>query len=196
MLISHLDSRPLTSAVTVKASIIDSTGTFPLSTLAEILKVRVGKARLAGKPPILNDTAEERQAETTSVEADVTRCLEMVGISRVFDVEGLWEVLSELSRSSATSQDDLTGGKAGEETQNIYEAEIADSEDEGSEDLLQQDEQDIVTGTDEGVEIIIVDNMTQIINELFSRKEKSDGTSIQPFSLFLSSNLAHHLDIH
>lgn len=73
------------------------------------------------------------------VDDDVHRCLEMVAISRVFDVEGLWEVLGEVGR-------DCVG-------------------DEGtSEDKYE-----------EGMEVIIIDNMTQLINELFARKEKGEG---------------------
>lgn len=35
---------------------------------------------------------------------------------------------------------------------------------------------DDTTKDDEGIEIIVIDSMTHLINELFTRKEKSDGT--------------------
>lgn len=94
----------------------------------------------------------------------------MVGISRIFDVEGLWEVLSEISTSSTPSEarDVLI--------RDDHETEIADSEDEGEEESIRRENAQ-TSIHDEGVEIIIVDNMTHIINELFSRKEKSDGAS-------------------
>lgn len=148
-----------------------------MSLLAAILKERVKNARISGKPPALNATPEEIKTETAVVKADVTRSLEMVGISRVFDVEGLWEVLSEISRSSSESTyDGEVVRKDEEETQSQHEVEIADSEDE---EVATPPAAKKGKGTaDEGIEIIIIDNMTQIINELFSRKEKSDGTPL------------------
>ena len=178
VLISHL-SHSSNSQPTTRASVIDSTGTFPLPTLAEILKVRVGqvRARAAAKPPPMDETADQCQEEEQKINVDVGRCLEMVGISRVFDVEGLWEVLREIGRSSVSSLDrDGAGSKdVDDETQSDHEVEIADSEEE--EDELEGKSKERLKGedTDEGIEIIIIDNMTQIINELFSRKEKSDG---------------------
>jgi hypothetical protein len=78
----------------------------------------------------------------SSVDEEVQRCLEMVAISRVFDVEGLWEVLGEVGGDS-----------------------------EGAEGLAPDDH------NEEGMEIIIIDNMTHLINELFARKERSEGIS-------------------
>jgi hypothetical protein len=75
----------------------------------------------------------------------------MVAISRVFDVEGLWEVLGEVGRDFA--------------------ADKGTSEDKD----------------EEGMEIIIIDNMTQLINELFARKEKGEGTLLFPFGSLYSS---------
>lgn len=190
VLISHLSS-PHSLTPTTKASIIDSTGSFPLATLASILTERIKKARSVGKAPELNPSTEAVTAEAEAVDADVTRCLEMVGISRVFDVEGLWEVLSELSRSSnSATSDDLEAQEKEREKQRQSEPEIADSEDEGED----ADEEAISPlphikkeDADDGIEIILIDTMTQIINELFSRKEKSDGTHHSIF-LFLSTS--------
>jgi len=73
------------------------------------------------------------------VDEEVRRCLEMVAISRVFDVEGLWEVLGEVGRGS--------DGSTVDDDESLRE---------------------------EGVEMIIIDNMTHLINELFARKERSE----------------------
>ena len=84
----------------------------------------------------------EGAARESSVDEEVQRCLEWVAISRVFDVEGLWEVLGDVGRDSEGAE----GAAAGVH----YE---------------------------EGMEIIIIDNMTHLISELFARKEKSEGIS-------------------
>ncbi|KAI1417300.1 hypothetical protein F5Y13DRAFT_152433 [Hypoxylon sp. FL1857] len=56
-----------------------------LPTLRDVIRAQV-QAKLG-------PAANYRQAE---VHAEVRRCLEQISVSRVFDVEGLWEVLSEL----------------------------------------------------------------------------------------------------
>jgi hypothetical protein len=128
------------------------------------------------------------------VEGEVQKYLEMVAISRVFDVEGLWEVLGEVrrdSRSNLNHEDD--GGleiiDAREEisisaSRPVYDGskssvatEIVDSEDDG---LTPDGDDERLTEPlegqgDEGVEIIVVDSMIDIINELFARKEKAEG---------------------
>ncbi|KAI0138140.1 hypothetical protein F4776DRAFT_80541 [Hypoxylon sp. NC0597] len=56
-----------------------------LPTLRDVIRAQV-QAKLG---PAANHRWEE-------VNAEVRRCLELISVSRVFDVEGLWEVLSEL----------------------------------------------------------------------------------------------------
>ena len=91
-------------------------------------------------------TAED-SANGKGVDEEVQRCLEMIAMSRVFDVEGLWEVLGEVARDSHWNE------------------ELPSKE---------QHEED-------GIEIIIIDNMTNLINELFARKERTEGTLPLPF---------------
>lgn len=86
------------------------------------------------------------------IDNDVQRCLEIVDISRVFDVEGLWEVLGEVGRDSETG-----------------------------------DKDDEEKGYEEGVEMIVIDNMTHLVNELFARKERSEGASACVTSFYTSS---------
>ncbi|KAI1434819.1 hypothetical protein GGR50DRAFT_687418 [Xylaria sp. CBS 124048] len=64
--------------------------------------------------PILRDVIYS-QAQTKfgrgkpEVEAELRRCLEAISISRIFDIEGLWEVLRELEgQNEATSRQDET----------------------------------------------------------------------------------------
>lgn len=102
----------------------------------------------------------------------------MVGVSRVFDIEGLWEVIGEVRGISRIEVEQSGEDDAVPVEQNMQkEVEIADSDDEGSPLTPSAREVAPNEAEDEGIEIIIVDNMTQIINELFSRKEKSEGTS-------------------
>ncbi|OTB01814.1 hypothetical protein M426DRAFT_210372 [Hypoxylon sp. CI-4A] len=67
------------------AIITTQTATSILLTLREVIRAQVQVK--------LGPTASRRQDEAN---AEVRRCLEQISISRVFDVEGLWEVLSEL----------------------------------------------------------------------------------------------------
>ena len=143
-----------------------------------------------------------RNGEEEDVEKEVQRCLEMVGLSRVFDIEGLWEVLREVghntvvceapnpSFSGEAEQQDATASQGGE-TQSLQKsAEIIDSDQEEELSPVKTPlpnptlapplkphtpSAQVEQGQDEGTEIVIIDNMTHIINELFSRKEKNDG---------------------
>jgi hypothetical protein len=106
-----------------------------------------------------------QKVDNEEVDRGVERCLEMVAISRVFDLEGLWEVLGEVGRDSRAGDEAATSGP------DIGESEVhAIPEAEHEEDCPH----------DEGTELVIIDNMGHIINELFSRKEKGEGTSL-PF---------------
>ena len=73
----------------------------------------------------------------------------MVAISRVFDVEGLWEVLGEVGRDSDRV-------------------------------VLGDEERAVEDNDEEGMEIIVIDNMTHLISELFARKERGEGISSTP----------------
>lgn len=142
----------------IKATIIDTAGSFPISFLAKILKSRI----LDSKPKTARQTVDtgnsavnEDGVDGKAVDENVQRCLEMVAISRVFDVEGLWEVLGDVGQDS--------------------ESDAAN------------DEEMREMGDENGVEMIIIDNMTQLINELFTRKERGEGTPpyAHPFSAFI-----------
>ncbi|RDW80183.1 hypothetical protein BP6252_04821 [Coleophoma cylindrospora] len=136
------------------ATIIDTTGSFPIQLLVQILSSCLGKDR----------------------EEDVSKLLELVTISRVFDLEGLWEVLSELSQKPSSVP---PGSENQPETKvETGSLEIGDSEDEEDDDVGENFLKVKEEVVDEGVEVIIIDNMTHIINELFSRKEKSSAHNL------------------
>jgi hypothetical protein len=129
-----------------------------------------------------------------NVDEDVQRCLEMVAISRVFDIEGLWGALGEIRRHRSSDfeaehlESEIVESGGMEATEKVLNpersAEIVDSEEEPTpedETLPSPGPRPTSKDKDEdGTEIIIVDNMTHIINELFSRKEKSDCKSSDP----------------
>lgn len=199
MLLSHSSSP--TPRIT-KASIIDTTGSFPLPLLASILKARV-KLERESKLRKRADTGNYESPKTPHTEEDskqIQKCLEMVAISRVFDLEGLWEVLGEVSHHSMieiskdTTKTGAVGDGAGlhEFSQHMqqvdsqrgdltscegdFDASVigpqAETNPAPRDDSLSNQED-----VDSGTEIIIIDNMTHIINELFVRKEKNEGTS-------------------
>lgn len=154
----------------------------------------------------------------SGVDEQVQKCLERVAISRVFDIEGLWEVIGEVGHPVSLASEPVFPGHDAEdgngirngnghkkevtvskdEIEVVVEKDIADDEPEiqDSEDDLtppvppaagrMDHEEDSSIGVDEGTEIIIVDNMTHVINELFARKEKSDGMFILLSFLFSS----------
>jgi hypothetical protein len=205
-----------------KAMIIDTTGSFPLSLLARVLKSRITMVQVLSARTA-NQTANYQLTDQSTdfyiagqIDADVQRCLEMVAISRVFDVEGLWEVLGEVGRDTGKSHegDVAVGSKRlseGEEKhQDLYKTqEIIDSEEETSPSDEDASPASITrieaeTSRDHGTEIIIVDNLTHIINELFARKEKGDGKSLSHLHAtmltlakhILFSRSSHRLSIH
>ncbi|KAH6710930.1 hypothetical protein BKA61DRAFT_106528 [Leptodontidium sp. MPI-SDFR-AT-0119] len=191
-----------------KATVIDTTGSFPLALLASVLKSRLLEAQSlsvqnsiktgnhAVQNPISRDDASGTESEKDEVDDQVQRCLEMVAISRVFDIEGLWEVIGEVDHVLSASPDH------GLVDEMVVEQDIGDDEPEpeildSEEDLTPPSSipppiskvQEEEASEDEGTEMIIVDNMTHIVNELFARKEKSYAHNI----LTLLSQTIHTL---
>ncbi|XXH02787.1 hypothetical protein Hte_009173 [Hypoxylon texense] len=66
-----------------------------LPTLRDVIKAQVTAK--------LGPAANQQQA---AVNAEVRRCLEQISVSRVFDIEGLWEVMSELETPSVPAATD------------------------------------------------------------------------------------------
>jgi len=197
ILISHLNPTSKSSKKPKTcATIIDTTGSFPLSVLAQILRSRILESRLAssrrdnqsGNYEVTNPASEE-----PDVSGEVQICLEMVALSRVFDIEGLWEVIGEVGRDSKSNSSTVVEvprkvsaaheDRAPEDPSPENVIEIIDSEEEVSssdEASIQatsgQHKQDI-QDVDDGIEVVIIDDITRIINLLFAQREKSEGTS-------------------
>lgn len=221
-----------------KASIIDTTGSFSLSFLARIIRQRT--ASHLGQ----NNQAGEWLEKRPELDQKVEEILGRVAISRVFDIEGVWEVLSEISAdcqppissrhasnpaTKEVAQSELvsspkigvsgcttTTGPVPDEVESEKEPEIVDSETE--EDYFEFDDRpeevdDLAPDTTNVLhstsislahevgpnlkekppesmgrtEIVIIDNMTTPINELFSRRERNFGKFSFPESLFPTS---------
>ncbi|PVH85020.1 hypothetical protein DL98DRAFT_511953 [Cadophora sp. DSE1049] len=195
-----------------KATIIDTTGSFPLALLASVLKSRLLEARSLSAQNAVESGNHAVQEPATSkddsgIDEQVQQCLEMVAISRVFDIEGLWEVIGEVdyvgSSSTPGQNEQNENGKA---TLNVTDGfEVAEENIGNDRPEILDSEEDTTPPSDvpsaipkgrgeedredEGIEIIIVDNMTHIINELFARKEKSDAHTL----LTLLSSTLHTL---
>ncbi|TAQ84654.1 hypothetical protein B7494_g7033 [Chlorociboria aeruginascens] len=189
-----------------RAIVIDTSGSFPISLLASILKARLIQQIRDDDLGASHSNGKKWSEE--EVEKEVSRLLEMVAISRVFDIEGLWEVLGEVGAQKSNSEEMDTTGKdyKGQESNQAKEAaelEIGDSEEEEDIDVSnpKTDEgphESITTahpedGEDDiGTEIIIIDNLTTLISSLFSQKEKSAGKMIS----LLSSIPPHSINIY
>ena len=102
----------------------------------------------------------------------------MVAISRVFDIEGLWEVLSEVGRDNTVRNDSDALSSSlnpmSKEQSAQKPTEILDSEGELTPEEAFPDSPNNETSS-LGTEIVIIDNLTHIITELLARKEKSEG---------------------
>lgn len=173
-----------------KVAIIDTTGSFPLPLLVNVLKLRILEYLS------VNRAGLDRRGENAAEEA-VQLCLEMVTISRVFDVAGLQEVLSEIERGDQPSHNyDIATPE-----QLMRSAEIFDSQEESLSPAATSPRRSPSVG-DGGIEVIIVDNMTQIINELFSRRDKPNGWSPSKSQIWqiliniMSSTGPPHMSLH
>jgi hypothetical protein len=234
----HLLTNVLLYNPVAKASVIDTTGSFSVSLLAKIIRHRTA--------PQLGQASHgvEKVGIAQALDERVQEILGRVAISRVFDIEGIWEVLSEISAGCqspiperdlsnlaekvAEDADRMPGEKlvvpeaAGTKSSGLEvevggekELEIGDSdaedEDIDLEDELQEagvshrgrtnvvpdnadaprslhEEEDPTLRSKppeniERTEIIIIDNMTTPTAELFSRRERSSGTSHPSISI-------------
>jgi hypothetical protein len=179
ILLSNL-TRSSTPSTKPKATIIDTTGSFPIALLAKVLNSRIISSRASSTTAAVHTgnyavSGEIPDVSKEEVEIDVQRCLEVVAISRVFDFEGLWEVLGEVNRDS-TLHDDYaipsSPDPEAHEPEPHHPPEIFDSEEELTPERASSRDK---KSPDPGMEIIIVDNLTHIITSLLAQKEKSEA---------------------
>ncbi|KAK4250972.1 hypothetical protein C7999DRAFT_38104 [Corynascus novoguineensis] len=126
-----------------------------------------------------------------NLKAEVQACLERISIARVFDIEGLWEVLRELEDAVPTED-----GKPPQPVQPEKKTEIMDSEDEGglsSSDsppsgLSPQLEPKPSGGEKPSAlpEMILVTHTSTLLSTLFTGRDRDTAHSTM---LFLASHL-------
>ncbi|KAI0995933.1 hypothetical protein K3495_g12248 [Podosphaera aphanis] len=169
-------STPLTRVI-----VVDTTGHFPLPLLDSILRSRIISS--ATKGTCSKYQATQSSPITLNVDEQVHRCLQMVGICRVFDIGGLWEVIREMRRTEyglihklGHTQLELNGENIGSEEKKL---EIMDSELElsspcGSSPVSFRSATKVVASpfqlkaNEKGIEMILIDNMTTLASDLLS----------------------------
>ncbi|KAF7898719.1 hypothetical protein EAF00_005165 [Botryotinia globosa] len=201
-----------------KVVVIDTTGSFNLPLLVKILRSRLLKGRyeMRSRNDItmnLKDGQNTDGSAEIDIQKEVNALLELVAISRVFDIEGLWEVLSELGRpndlfrnngddqempTTIPSWTSKPVAKKTEPLQKIPE-EICDSEDEDIEltpppppppPLAKLPAPTpIPSSTETSPEILIIDSMHHLITHLFTHSEKVSAHNL----LSLLSRTLHTL---
>ncbi|KAM3075915.1 hypothetical protein ACMFMG_006571 [Clarireedia jacksonii] len=209
--LTHLNTLSISEgAVKPKVIVVDTTGSFPLSLLAKVLKSRL--TNLKGEMQARNNTTEKHVGSThfgvdEEENEQLSLMLGLVAISRVFDIEGLWEVLSEIGRTAnQVNNDEINERHMGSspwseqpetdnrEVQPHVRDEIGDSEDDDS--PLQSPSPppepastSHTTSIDTAPELLIIDNMHHLISHLFTHSEKNSAHNL----LSLLSKTIHTL---
>ncbi|KAF7952560.1 uncharacterized protein EAE97_002057 [Botrytis byssoidea] len=206
----------LTNKSKPKVVVIDTTGSFNLPLLVKILRTRLLKRRyeMRSRNDItmnLNNGQNTDESTGIDIQKEVNALLELVAISRVFDIEGLWEVLSELGRPDdlfRKNEDDQempatipsrTSKPVEGKTEPLHKIpdEICDSEDEDIEltppppppPVKPQVLTPIPSSTETSPEILIIDSMHHLITHLFTHSEKVSAHNL----LSLLSHTLHTL---
>ncbi|TQS36839.1 hypothetical protein Golomagni_02701 [Golovinomyces magnicellulatus] len=184
ILIAHVKASPSQTPLT-KAIIVDSTGLFPLNLFVSILKSRL----IAENASSTSDIHGSNQDKYITTCNQMRRCLEMVNISRIFDIDGLWEILGETEQSKdirtrnkdfslalSPNNNEIRGER--EERQAFCDEEAFNTV---SGTASAQNAQPILSPNtkpkivDDGIEILIVDNMTTLISEFLTSREKTNA---------------------
>ncbi|TGO34482.1 hypothetical protein BHYA_0195g00130 [Botrytis hyacinthi] len=197
-----------------KVVVIDTTGSFNLPLLVKILRSRLLKRRYETRSRndiTMNHNDGQNTDESTEIDIqkEVNALLELVAISRVFDIEGLWEVLSELGRPNDRPRNN--GGdqemsttipsrsskpvEAEAEPSHKIPDEICDSEEEDIELTPPPPPPPVKPPaptpslTETSPEILIIDSMHHLISHLFTHSEKISAHNL----LSLLSQTLHTL---
>ncbi|CAG8983437.1 hypothetical protein HYALB_00000606 [Hymenoscyphus albidus] len=183
LLIPHLPSPKQHPPI---AQIIDTTGSFPLPLLAQVLHARIS-SHLSLQSPSETSPATEQEIHT-----HVQRALERISVSRVFDIAGLWEVLREINdppptpltptppapgQSSPDWGSSLTSPSAP-----LGDAEEVEEKEKKKEDVPSQSfstgNESEKPGEEEGIQILIIHTLTPLIIDLLARREKSEAHTL------------------
>lgn len=165
-----------------KVVVIDTSGSFSLPLLVRILRSRILKIRSEMRDRQNTDEKSENDhiSDEVGIEKQVNTLLELVAISRVFDVEGLWEVLSEIGRTQVPSWKDEPNEKQAEPLHRLPD-EIGDSEEEDIDILIPPPVKAMPPTTSEvetSPEILIIDSMHYLISQLFTHSETTSAHNL------------------
>lgn len=161
-----------------RAIIIDSTGSFPLTLFASILKSRI---ICHNHPSSTLDGKTDQKVENTSVNSQMQRCLQMVDLSRIFDIEGLCEVLGEIENGNCIPIIDQKSSATAQicdypEKREISENYITGSEVSSAKNPNSTSPSEVTSNSNrEGKEVILIDNMTTLISGFLTSGEKANG---------------------
>ncbi|PQE21274.1 fasciclin domain family protein [Rutstroemia sp. NJR-2017a WRK4] len=198
-----------------KVIVVDTTGSFPLTLLAKVLRFRLSKLKseMQAKNNLTGRHDDSTHLGTGDEEnQQLSFMLDLVAISRVFDIEGLWEVLSEIARTTnQVNNDEANEGSMNsppwheepeaynKEVQPRIRNEIGDSEEEEEEEDLQSPSppppppkvvsKPQSTSIDSGTELLVIDNIHHLISHLFTHSEKATAHNL----LSLLSRIIHTL---
>ncbi|CAG8958036.1 hypothetical protein HYFRA_00000380, partial [Hymenoscyphus fraxineus] len=164
------------------AQIIDTTGSFPLPLLAQVLHARIS-SHLSLQSPSESSSATEQELHT-----HVQRALERISISRVFDIAGLWEVLREINDpppTPPTPTPPAAGQSSPDWGSNLSSASAPVDDDEKENEKEDVPSKSFSTGNEgekpgeeEGIQILIIHTLTPLINDLLARREKSEAHTL------------------
>ncbi|PQE24453.1 fasciclin domain family protein [Rutstroemia sp. NJR-2017a BBW] len=222
VLLSHLkllrSSSKSQDVAKPKVIVVDTTGSFPLTLLAKVLRFRLSKLKseMQAKNNLTGRHDDSTHLGTDDEEnQQLSFMLDLVAISRVFDIEGLWEVLSEIARTTnQVNNDEANEGSMNsppwheepeaynKEVQPRIRNEIGDSEEEEEEEDLQSPSpppppppppkvvsKPQSTPIDSGPELLVIDNIHHLISHLFTHSEKTAAHNL----LSLLSRTIHTL---
>ncbi|CEI60933.1 unnamed protein product [Fusarium venenatum] len=134
----------------------------------------------------------QKRAGTEDIKARLRECLDKVLLSRVFDLDGLWEVLADLDRSAPVEEEAVSLHQEKETQKQVAtEAqveEIQDSQDEDDEAFspIQQasqpplQEEKLPSEAAQHPEVIVMTHFSSLLTSLFAHRERSAArTSLQ-----------------
>ncbi|OAF63292.1 hypothetical protein VC83_00042 [Pseudogymnoascus destructans] len=111
LLTIHILARSLLERPHSHASVIDSTGSFPLALFAGVVRWCVERGVGAGSGSGVGVSSDiggkgwgNGGGGRGGLEEKVNAVLERVGVTRVFDIEGLWEVLGEVGGATRRTE--------------------------------------------------------------------------------------------
>ncbi|KAF7853233.1 hypothetical protein EAF04_010735 [Stromatinia cepivora] len=199
-----------------KVVVIDTTGSFSLPLLVKVLTSRLLKMR--NEMRNMDDTnmnfenGQNPEAETEiEIQKEVNAMLELVAISRVFDIEGLWEVLSEIGRTDGQRSNDKDdqdisknspsrkGKSIEKQAESLHKLpdEIGDSEEEEDIEMTPPHVKPTcnTSEAETSPKILVIDNMHYLISHLFTHSEKSSAHNLLSLLSRTLNTLTHTQNI-